>query len=295
MFSILSKYMIILHKYPNDIFCISGHFIKLLAYLFFVKGFLISNIQKPYKKLEEANNIKSDFLINLSHELRTPVNIILNASRLVSSNPEKYSSFISYIENNAYRLSRLSDNLIIFNEIENGKINLNFSIEDIIVIIDEIIESAEGALDRKNADLVFEFSGKREFIIDKEKFIHIFSNLLSNSIKYVNQGGSIYINLEIEDYLILTILNDGPPIKDDTKIFDKFYKIKDDNLNSTEGLGIGLYIAKTFANMLNGDIKILNSSNLTGYLFTLKPIENVKISNSVKSIETTKNYFSDIF
>lgn len=296
MFAILSKYVVLFHKYPNDLFVFLCHIFKGVSFLFFVKGFVMTNVQSPYEKLKEANNIKTDFLINMSHEIRTPINIILNASRLIASNPEKYISFISSIENNAHRLNRLSENLVIFNHIENGTLDNRLSNEDIVFLIDNIIESAEVALDKKCLDLRFDFTGYRNFIVDREKFTHIILNLLSNSIKYSNYGGNIEINLAINETLKLSILNDGPPIDEEhkDKLFNKFYKIKHPGLDTTEGLGIGLYIAKTFANMLNGDIKIINSDGLTGYELEIKQIENPKISPRSKSVETYVSYFSDI-
>ncbi|CDF57210.1 hypothetical protein TCEL_00105 [Thermobrachium celere DSM 8682] len=296
-FAFFSKYVSYFHKYPNDIFAASTHVFKLIAFLFLIKTFVMSNIQKPYKNLEEANTIKTDFLINLSHELRTPVNIILNASRLIYQNPQKYLSYISSIENNAHRLNRLSDNLILFNEIENGNVEVFYSDEDIVYIIDEIIESAEEVLDKKKLDVTFEFSNNRTFVTDKKMFTNIFLNLISNSIKYTNYGGNIHIDLQIDQKLQLCILNDGPPINEDEKhrIFDKFYKSKDSNLPSTEGLGIGLYIAREFVKMLEGEIKIINKDNLTGYAITL-PNKKAMLNQQKlqRRIEYSKNYFADI-
>lgn len=296
MFAILSKYVIIFHKYPNDLFIVSGHVFKAVSFFFFVKGFVMTNVQRPYVKLKEANDIKTDFLINMSHEIRTPINIILNASRLIASNPDKYISFISSIENNAHRLNRLSENLVIFNHIENGTLENRLSNEDIVFLIDNIIESAEDVLDKKCLDLRFDFTGKRQFIVDKEKFEQIVLNILSNSIKYANYEGNIVIKLEINEKLRLSIFNDGPPIDEEhkDKLFNKFYKVKHPGLETTEGLGIGLYIAKTFANMLNGDIKIINSDGLTGYELEIKPIQNAQISPREKNVETYASYFSDI-
>ncbi|MCX7950945.1 MAG: ATP-binding protein [Clostridiales bacterium] len=296
MFAILSKYVVIFHKYPNDLFVVSGHAFKGIAFLFFVKGFVMTNVQSPYKKLKEANDIKTDFLVNMSHEIRTPINIILNASRLIASNPAKYMGFISSIENNAHRLNRLSENLVIFNHIENGTLENRLSNEDIVFLIDNIIESAEDVLDKKSLDLRFDFIGKRHFIVDKEKFEQIVLNILSNSIKYSNYGGNIIIKLEINENLKLSVFNDGPPIAEEhkDKLFNKFYKVKHPGLETTEGLGIGLYIAKTFANMLNGDINIINSDELTGYELEIKAIKNPKISPRSKNVETYASYFSDI-
>ncbi|MCX7695683.1 MAG: ATP-binding protein [Caloramator sp.] len=296
MFALISKYIVIFHIYQNDVFSASAHFFKVISFLFIVKTFVMSNIKGPYEELKKANNLKTDFLINLSHELRTPVNIILNASKLICKNPLEYAKYISLIENNAYRLNKISENLIIYNEIENGNIDTEYTDEDIVYIIDEIIEIAEDVLDKKCLDVSFEFSNKRNFVTDKRLFIQIFLNLISNSIKYADYGGNIFIKLDIADSLKLTILNDGPPISDDEKdkIFEKFYKSKNTKLPSTEGLGIGLYIAKEFAKMLNGDIQIVNKNNMTGYTLIIRNAKNVKIQEQYRKVEYSEKYFADI-
>jgi signal transduction histidine kinase len=256
----------------------------------------MSNIKKPYEELNQANNIKTDFLINLSHELRTPVNVILNASKLICKNPQEYAKYISSIENNAYRLNKISENLIIYNEIENGNIDTEYTDEDIVYIIDEIIEMAEDVLDKKCLDVSFEFSNKRNFVTDKRLFTQIVLNLISNSIKYADYGGNICIKLDIADSLKLTILNDGPPISEEEKhkIFEKFYKSKNTKLPTTEGLGIGLYIAKEFTKMLNGDIHIVNKNNMTGYTLIIRNAKNVKILDQYRKVEYSEKYFADI-
>ncbi|MBZ4664402.1 MAG: two-component sensor histidine kinase [Caloramator sp.] len=296
MFAIISKYIIVFHIYPNDIFSTSAHLFKFISFLFLVKTFIMSNIKKPYEELNQANNIKTDFLINLSHELRTPVNVILNASKLICKNPQEYAKYISSIENNAYRLNKISENLIIYNEIENGNIDTEYTDEDIVYIIDEIIEMAEDVLDKKCLDVSFEFSNKRNFVTDKRLFTQIVLNLISNSIKYADYGGNICIKLDIADSLKLTILNDGPPISEEEKhkIFEKFYKSKNTKLPTTEGLGIGLYIAKEFTKMLNGDIHIVNKNNMTGYTLIIRNAKNVKILDQYRKVEYSEKYFADI-
>lgn len=283
----------------NDIYSLLSHVINAFA-IFLIADSLFKTIVKiPYKKLEqskkeleEASDIKTDFLINMSHELRTPLNIILSGIKIIETcgYQEKY---LKAIKNNAYRINKLCENIIEFNEIENHALSLNFSWTDTVAIIDEILEEADNIASEKNIDIQFNFDFKKVIITDSKKLMVILLNLISNAIKYVKKRGCVRIVLIHGKKLTVRVLHTGPGIPDNEikSIFNKFYKVKDSNVECTEGLGVGLYISKKYTELLGGSLEITYDSGLFGYELIL-PVEYV---NGVPSLELEEESFIGFF
>lgn len=286
----------------GDIYNIIEHSAKVLSLFLILNSFFQENIKKPYKEilktrrsLEEASNIKTDFIVNLSHELRTPVNVILSATKILNSGlyDEKY---VNSIEKNALRLRKVCERILEFNEIENGEICINYCKADLVYIIDDILEEADDIASQKNLEIEFNFDEKRYAVIDYSKFKSIVLNLLSNAIKYVPRDGLVKINLQIDSSILVSVLHTGPgiPNSEAARVFDKFYKLKDDELESTEGLGIGLYISKKYCELLGGNIEIINNDDFSGYKVALPLIEGQEEFCPYNDIRATKGFFTDI-
>ena len=298
---VISEYFILIYVTHYDLYSMIGHTYRLLAFYYLIRVYLLSNIVKPYEKVadakkeaEEACKIKMDFITNMSHELRTPINIILNASKLMKNTYGK-STYLKSIENNTLRLNKVCENIIEFNNIENGINSIDLSDTDVVFLIDEILEEADDAADEKNVDIEFNSNNNITILTDKHKFKCILLQLISNSIKYAPDGGQVIVNASYTDKLTIEIYNNGPKItiKNISKVFNKFYKVKDSSLNSTEGLGIGLYIARKYVEMLGGEIKLFTNENSTGYIFTINAelINNIPVNTENYDI---KGFFSDI-
>lgn len=298
----LSFFSYALSSRQNDIYSLMAHVFVLVSIYICFNSFFTYNIKKPYikiyeakNKIEEASNIKTDFIVNLSHELRTPINIIL--SSVFIFNTCKYNSkYIKSIEKSAYRLKKVCENILEFNELENGSVSLNLYKINVIQLMDEILEEANEVTNKKNIDIQFNYSGLEDIITDHDKLVTIILNLFSNSLKYVIEGGKIIIELEIYSKLKLKIINTGPEISPDEikKLFNKFYKIKDEMVECTEGLGIGLYISKRYSEFLGGNLRIISEGKNTGYELVLP----VKLSEDDSTLcvdnNILKGFFSDI-
>jgi signal transduction histidine kinase len=285
----------------TDIYSIIAHFIRFAASLFLFKIYFITFIKVPYEKMveakklaEEASSIKTDFIINMSHELRTPINVILNAAKLVGKGHDSYK-YVKSIEKSTHRMHKVCESILEFNEIENGDISLDYRETDVVFLVDEILEEADEIADSKALEIAFDFKNNDVILTDSEKLKKIVLNLISNSVKYAPVGGFVNIELDINECLTLKVFNNGPhiPQSEIVNIFNKFYKVKSDELESTEGLGIGLYISKRYAEILGGYIKVLNYENLTGYMLVIPTIKIDKPSSRIDSYNV-KGFFSDI-
>lgn len=298
----LSNHFYALSENTYDVYFLIAHILCCIGLLIIFNVFSINIIKLPYKKMYEAEKkateegkIKTDFIINMSHELRTPVNVIQSALDLLDVEPMNLSALKS-IRKNTLRIKRLFENIIEFNDIENnGKFELELSDTDVVFLIDNILEEADDALNAKDVDIDFKHFGFDIAVVDSDKLRVIFLNLIANAIKYCPNGGNVQINLNMGKYLDIKILNNGPGFltEDINKVFDKFYKSKDKRLESTEGLGLGLFISRKYAEAMRGKIEILNLNNMAGYRLKI-PVEKSNISKPSVKLYSASGFFSDI-
>ena len=277
--------------------------------------------KKERKALEEAiqmETLKNEFFANISHEFRTPLNIILGTMQLMQRNIERnkitwdnslnLESHINYIKQNSYRLLRLVNNLIDITCIDSGYLRLQLGNYNIVDIIESITLSVAQYIKNQGINLIFD-TNYEELIIacDPDKIERIMLNLLSNAIKYTDKEGFIYVDLHADDEKIkVSVRDNGIGISKDKLgiIFDRFKKI-DNNLNrKCEGSGIGLSLVKSLIELQNGHIYV-NSELGVGSEFTFElPIRTIgndtevilerEISKS-NQIEKCNIEFSDIY
>ena len=224
----------------------------------------ISNI----KRLE---NMRSQFVANVSHELKTPLTSIKGFTETLKyvEDEETRKKFLDIIEKEADRLGRLINDILILSNIENlhKMENSNFSPKEVIEnIIDIVRKQAEKSLIK--IDFINDFNG--EIIGSKDKFHQLALNLIENAIKYSNENGNVKIIITTnEGYFILKVIDDGIgiPKNDIPRIFERFYRV--DKSRSTRGTGLGLAIVKHIVKLFNGDI-IVDSKVGVGSTFTVK-------------------------
>ncbi|WP_373599282.1 sensor histidine kinase [Paraclostridium bifermentans] len=224
------------------------------------------------EKAKEREQLKSDFIVNLSHELRTPINIILGTSKVIENRTFKGDISEEYIleklENintNSYRLLKISNNIIDITKAESGMFKLNLENCNIVNIVEPIFEESIDFGIRKNIGMIFDT--KEEEIrtaIDVYQIQRVISNLLSNSIKFTNFGG--IINLEVYKNVsdvVIEVRDSGVGIPEDklNYIFHKFYQVDNLYTRKNEGSGIGLCVVKEIIDMHNGKIEIESTVN----------------------------------
>ena len=222
------------------------------------------------KKEIEAENLKNQFFANLSHEFKTPLNIILSVIQLLDmniANEKIYAkedvrllNHINLIKQNAYRLLRLANNLIDMSKIDAGYYNLKFCKNNIVSIVEDISLSVAQYASDKGLSLVFDTDCEEVNIAcDPDKIERILLNLLSNSIKNTEDGGKIFVNLTTdEDNVSISVGDNGKGIPKDklSKIFDRFEQVDKCLNRSYEGSGIGLSLVHSLVEMHNGRIDV---------------------------------------
>lgn len=227
----------------------------------------IQRLKTEYNEIKEYERIRGEFFANLSHELRTPINIIFSCIQLLDYYKEDKDSLSQYytkyektIKQNCFRMLRLVNNLIDITKIDSGFMKLDLINYDIVKIVEDITLSVIPYVDVKNINLIFDTEFEEKLIkCDPDKIERIILNLLSNSIKFTDVGGEISVNISlVEDFVQIKVRDNGKgiPIEKRKFIFDRFVQV-DKSLNrSHEGSGIGLALSKSLIELHNGKISI---------------------------------------
>lgn len=275
--------------------------------------------EKNMKLLQDTINydrLKTDFFSNISHELRTPINVIMSALQMcevfkkedsMEKNKDKLKKYFTIMKQNCYRLIKLVNNLIDITRIDSGYLSLDLNNYNIVNVVEDIALSVADYIENKGINLIFDTEIEEKIIAcDPDKIERIILNLLSNSIKFTKPGGSIFINMkEEEDSIIISIKDTGIgiPIEKQQLVFERFVQVDKSLSRNNEGSGIGLSLVKSLVEMHGGSIT-LNSIPDMGSQFIIKlpavtlpksmiPNNNCFINQS--NTERINIEFSDIY
>jgi PAS domain S-box-containing protein len=264
----------------------------------------------------EYDRFRTDFFANISHELRTPINVILGTLQLMelkfkevfNENEEKNKRYLRTMKQNCYRLVRLINNLIDVTKIDAGYFEIHLSNCNIVSVVEEITLSVAEYVENNGISLIFDTEMEEKVIAcDKEKIERIILNLISNSIKFTNLGGNISVNIfERNDNIVVSIKDTGIGIPQEKQqcIFDRFIQVDKSLTRNREGSGIGLSLVKALVEMHGGKM-FLESEIGRGSEFSFElPIkqlsegEEVFVNNNLNAnsnIEKINIEFSDIY
>ncbi|MEO8231727.1 MAG: ATP-binding protein, partial [Ignavibacteriota bacterium] len=201
--------------------------------------------------LDELNKMKSEFVSNISHEMRTPLASIVGFSETIASDPnmpvEMRNEFNLIILNEGKRLAKLINDVLDISRMETGRIALNKSKVNIVKLIKRMVDNAKEELSAKNLILTLE-APYEEILIeaDEERLLQALDSLLENSIKFSKDGGRIKVilnNLFREVEIIITDTGVGIPEKDLPFLFQKFYRVNRSD-SDISGAGMGLVFVK---------------------------------------------------
>ncbi|MFL0247436.1 sensor histidine kinase [Candidatus Clostridium stratigraminis] len=245
------------------------------------------------EKLEDHNK-KSEFFANISHEFKTPINILMGAMQLIElytlsgtiKDPEKkLEKYMKTMKQNSLRLLKLINNIISMTKIDSNDVSIELHNYDIVTIIKNVVQSIEAYAKVKLINLTLETNLDKKIIAcDADKIERIMLNLLSNAIKFSNKQGNIKIKLEdINNMVSISVEDDGIGIPKDklNSIFQRFRKVETSFTRNREGSGLGLSIVKALVEMHNGTINV-TSEYTKGSKFVIQ-LPNRKLSESNKS------------
>lgn len=262
------------------------------------------------KKDEENHQLKLQFFMNISHEFKTPLTIIISSIERMeremqnSQISQTVSDSLKSISRNANRLLSLITELVDFRKSDLNISSLNLKRDNISKCVSTIVEEFAPWANRKNIELKLNMYGPVSMVYDQEKMSMVITNLLSNAIKYTSEGGLVEVtlmtgkDLEVnpkfinsfqvgetiwgEDLCIIKVADTGVGISTESisKIYDRFFQVKN-NTSRHLGSGIGLAIAKNMVLLHQGNI-IVSSERMKGteFIVTIPMNNNVNISDA---------------
>ncbi|MCI2778580.1 PAS domain-containing sensor histidine kinase [Clostridium perfringens] len=273
----------------------------------------IEILKNKFEEIKQYDKVRSEFFANLSHELRTPINIIYSCIQLLNTSKNNKTNFASLydkyektLKQNCFRMLRLVNNLIDITKIDSGFIKMDFINYDIIKLTEDITISVIPYVESKNIDIIFDTDCEElEIKCDPDKIERIILNLLSNAIKFTEPGGKIEVSIFTdENWVDIRVKDTGIGIPSHMKefIFERFIQ-NDKSLNrNKEGSGIGLSLVKSLVELHGGKV-FLRDSNESGSEFSVL-LPNVKLENDIEEngsldykteVEKISIEFADIY
>ncbi|MDQ0359419.1 HAMP domain-containing sensor histidine kinase [Breznakia pachnodae] len=233
------------------------------------------DFNKMVEELNTTETLKSDFIANVSHEIKTPLSVIQSYALALQDDKLSESEKIEYTEtiiSASKKLSNLVGNILKLNKLENQEITAEYTTFDLSEQLRFSILAYEDLWEKKN--ITIQDSLDEVMITSDEGMLElVWNNLISNAIKFSDDGGTIKVSLqEIDDAIVMKIRDNGCGISSDTRkhIFDKFYQ--GDTSHSQQGNGLGLSLVKKVVDILGGSIEV-NSilGKGTQFIVTLYP------------------------
>jgi len=233
-------------------------------------------LERTNKELKELNDMKSEFVSTVSHELRTPLSTMKGfLSLLLDEIPGKInkeqSEFLTIINENINRLSRLINNMLDLSRMESGRMELNRNVININAVAEEVIKSLQTQANEKNI-LIKNLlpSDLSSVYADTDKILQVMTNLVDNAIKFTPKGGQVTIEGKmVNNQVQISIIDTGIGIAQEnlSLIFEKFKRVELPTTPQVRGSGLGLSICKAIIEMHHGKIwvesKVGEGSNFT--------------------------------
>jgi len=223
------------------------------------------------EKLQAEKNLlkQEEFYANISHELKTPLNVIFSTNQLfeyylknglLEEKAGKMLSSTHTIRQNCFRLTRLISNLTDLSKIRAGYLKLNLTKENIVSLVEGTVESITEYVRYKGLKIVFDTDTEEKMIsCDPERVDRIVLNLISNSIKFTKEGGSILVSVADKGEKVeISVKDSGIGIEEENldSIFDRFYQGNGSLKCNKGGSGIGLHLAKSIVDLHGGEISV---------------------------------------
>lgn len=239
------------------------------------------------RQLAKQDETRQKFISDISHEFQTPLTSIqgfaniLKEEDLPKEQRVKYANIILY---NSKRLSSLAKNMLQLTLLDREGIELEISNYSLVNQMNRVISTQENQATEKNIEIVFETPKKDIFIDgDEQRLEQVWTNIISNAIKYTNEGGLITITMKKSSKDIEVSIEDtgiGMSKEVVSHIFERFYR--EDKARNVEGNGLGLAIVKSIVDLHHGKIDILSQVDVGTNFIVKLPIEKQKLIERLK-------------
>ena len=229
---------------------------------------IINDFEEEVNYLKQENEKKENFTLNITHDMRSHLNVIISALQFIEHNDWNIGDekrYMNIIKRNSYKILKLINNLIDTSRLENNYYKLEKRNMDIVSMIEGTVECIERYSLEKNIQLIFD-TNKEECIVsaDPEAIDRIVMNLLSNAIKFSPMDSEIFVYLNIDSENInISVKDKGKGIskEEQDKIFNRFYQCSNRSAKEYIGSGIGLDLTNYLVKAHGGNISINSREN----------------------------------
>ena len=225
------------------------------------------------QELSGTETLRTDFIANVSHELKTPLAVIQNYGTMLQQpglNEEKRLEYAKAISDTSRRLANLITNILKLNKLENQQIYPTAKTYDLTGQLCTCLLAFESTWEKKELDIQTELEENVRVNSDEELLSLVWNNLFSNAMKFTEPQGTVFLSLKTEgDYAVVAVSDTGCGISPEVgkHIFEKFYQ--GDTSHATQGNGLGLALVKRVIDIVGGDISV-SSQVGKGSTFTVK-------------------------
>jgi two-component system phosphate regulon sensor histidine kinase PhoR len=227
-------------------------------------------------EIERVEKTRRDFIANVSHELRTPLTSIQGYTEtLLEGNgfPPSSREFLEIIRKNAFRMGRLTEDLLVLARVESGEQPFNLQYAMPQELLDDAVQTFQDLASGRGIEIVVMNTSASAVLVDRYAIHQVFANLVDNALKYGNAGGKILLGaVESEDGVQFYVRDFGAGIPSEhlPRLFERFYRVDKARSRESGGTGLGLAIAKHVVRAHSGTIRAESELNHgSTFYFTL--------------------------
>ncbi len=237
-----------------------------------------------YRRLEEINKIKDDFISIATHELRTPLTIIrgyidiLGSSKKMNSRDKR---LVEIADIHSKKLSILIDDILSVPKIEQGKMDFRLETFNPENEIKETVDSLKQNAEEKGLKISHHIESSALITADRNKLRQILTNILGNAVKYTEKG-EVKVNVSINGNQIIIRVSDtgiGMSAEEQRGLFQKFYRVRSKETENITGTGLGLWITSKFVKAMNGSISVESIKGIGTHFVISFPIAKTEEKN----------------
>ncbi|MFD2256693.1 ATP-binding protein [Luteolibacter algae] len=254
-------------------------------------------LRSQYERLGELDEAKTRFFANISHELRTPLTIMLGISErlgtVVKDTPDtqNISEMVRLLDQNGLRLMKLIDDLLDLVRFDTGHADLQFQPTPVEPHFEGLLKSLRHVSEQDNVALLWSCESIHPTILlDRDKFDKIVLNLVINAIKFTPSGGTIDVDLLVNDQgLELSVKDTGVGIPEDNldRIFDRFWQVDTSSTRKFQGSGIGLALVRSVTESMGGKVAVTSRVGYGTHFTITFPVEAATIDeNTIEAMVT---------